>query len=98
MGSHASRDDGVSIGRSSRRPPNRGGATGAGIVFDDDRLAERLCHMLGNDPYYHVIKATCRCRNNPSNGLHRIFSQNRERDRGSSHAARDTRKRLPVTE
>ncbi len=47
----------VAVGRGLRHRARGDRAAGAGAVLDDDVLAERLAHLLGDDARHHVVAA-----------------------------------------
>ncbi len=49
VGSELPHLDGVAVGRGPHRPDRAGGAAGPHHVLDDDLLAERARHVLGDD-------------------------------------------------
>jgi hypothetical protein len=60
--------DGVAIGRGPRDAADGDAAAGAADVLDDNRLAERRPHALGQYPRRHVGRAAGRERHHQCNG------------------------------
>ena len=80
--------DGVAIGRGARDAADGDATAGAADVLDDDRLAERRPHALGQYPRRHVGRAAGGERHYQRNGTRRIGLRPRDardrRQRGST--------------
>ena len=64
--------DGVAVGRGAHGPADADGASRAGDVLDDDGLAERHPHPLGEDASDHVGRSAGRERHDDGDRLRRI--------------------------
>ena len=81
--------DGVAVGRRAHRAADADGAARAGDVLDDDGLAERDPHPLGEDAADHVGRSAGRERHDHGDGLGRIGLRKR------GHAMRRPARRRP---
>src|SRR5439155_20925368 len=79
MRSEGADDQRVAICRGLGYTPASDGSAGSGIVFDDNCLTERLCHVLADQPRDDIACASSRERNDQGDVAVRIVGCCRRR-------------------
>ena len=85
--------DGVAVGLGARHFLDGDDAGGAGLVLDQDVLAERLAQMLGVVPRHHVGQAAGRVGDQDADRLVRVGAPAPKRRSRQNEAATDTETR-----
>ena len=93
MRAHAAGKQGVAVRRRRRDARAAERAAGAADILDHQLLAERLAHMLGDDPRDHVARAAGGERHHHRDGPRRIALRRHFRWRGTESAVRRRRVR-----